>query len=220
MVAKHYGIDLRSKSVRMKRFFAKLSGKATRQPRPLTMAEYQALREQLPDNRRLVLDVAVYTGARRSELFNLRIDDFDFVNERIHIRGEKTPKSDRWVPLFPVLDQIVRPHQLARRGGPLLQPWSNTWKDLRAACARAGIEVRAVLDFRHTFASWLKQAGCDSKAVGSLIGHTNGKMVDEVYGHLDDATLRAVVAKLPKPPSWVDPPPNLSLSHQQQQQSA
>jgi integrase len=199
MVAKHYGIDLRSKSVRIRRLFAKTSGAATREPKPLTFEEYQRLREQLPDNRRLLVDVAVYTGARASELFALRVDDFDFVRGRVHIRGKKTAKSDRWVPLFPVLDELVRPQQLARRGGHLLDPWHNKWKDLRAACLRAGIEPRSVLDFRHTFASWLKQAGCDSKAVGALMGHTTGKMVDEVYGHLDDRTLRLVIEHLPRP---------------------
>ncbi|MBL8635985.1 MAG: site-specific integrase [Myxococcales bacterium] len=211
MVAKHFGVDLRSKSVRIKRLFAKISGAATREPKPLTFEEYQLLREQLPDNRRLLVDVAVYTGARASELFALRIEDFDFVRGRVHIRGTKTAKSDRWLPLVPVLDELVRPQQLARRGGHLLDHWHNKWKDLRAACVRAGIEPRSVLDFRHTFASWLKQAGCDSKAVGALMGHTTGKMVDEVYGHLDDRSLRAVIEHLPKPRPAQLPPVVLQL---------
>jgi len=211
MVAKHFGIDLRSKSVRIRRLFAKTSGAATREPKPLTFEEYQLLREQLPNNRRLLVDVAVYTGARASELFALRVDDFDFVRGRVHIRGKKTAKSDRWVPLFPVLDELVRPQQLARRGGHLLDPWHNAWKDLRAACSRAGIEPRSVLDFRHTFASWLKQAGCDSKAVGALMGHTTGKMVDEVYGHLDDRALRLVIEHLPRPRPAQPPPVLLEL---------
>lgn len=206
MVAKHFGVDLRSKSVRIRRLFSKTSGAATREPKPLAYEEYQLLREHLPANRRLLVDVAVYTGARASELFALRVEDFDFVKGRIHIRGKKTAKADRWVPLFPVLDELVRPQQLARRGGHLLDPWSNSYKDLRAACAKAGIEPRAILDFRHTFASWLKQAGCDSKAVGCLMGHTTGKMVDEVYGHLDDRTLRLVIARLPGPDKPPEPP--------------
>jgi integrase len=51
-------------------------------------------------------------------------------------------------------------------------------------------------DLRRTFASWLKQKGCDSQLVGHLMGHTGGAMVDKVYGRLDPAQFRNAVNKL------------------------
>ena len=58
----------------------------------------------------------------------------------------------------------------AERTGPLVQPWPNVHKDLRAACERAGIEPVTPNDLRRTFASWLKQAGEDSMVVARLLG--------------------------------------------------
>jgi len=52
-------------------------------------------------------------------------------------------------------------------------------------------------DLRWTFASWLKQAGRDSLAVGKLLGHTSSRIFERVYGQLDQRTLRETVAPLP-----------------------
>jgi integrase len=38
--------------------------------------------------------------------------------------------------------------------------------------------------FRHTFGSWLVQAGVVTFVVGSLMGHKDSKMVERYYGHL------------------------------------
>jgi len=65
-------------------------------------------------------------------------------------------------------------------------------------------------DLRRTYASWLKQRGVDSMVVAKLLGHTTSRMVELVYGHLNDAVMQAAVAQLPTfgppiPPS-VEPP--------------
>ena len=60
-------------------------------------------------------------------------------------------------------------------------------------------------DLRRTFASWLKQAGVDSMVVAKLLGHTTSRMVELVYGHLNDATTSAAITKLPAPPAPASP---------------
>jgi hypothetical protein len=52
-------------------------------------------------------------------------------------------------------------------------------------------------DLRRTYASWLKQRGVDSMVVAKLLGHTSSRMVELVYGHLNDATHQAAVQVLP-----------------------
>ena len=52
-------------------------------------------------------------------------------------------------------------------------------------------------DLRRTYASWLKQRGVDSMIVAKLLGHTTSRMVELVYGHLNDAALQAAMAQLP-----------------------
>lgn len=166
-----------------------------RQARPLTEEDYQKLRAALRKHpkRQAYLDLGVYTGARRSELEGLEKADVDLKRGRIHIRGTKTKGSDRYVPLRPELAELVRKHP----GGKLVGLWRNAPGDLAEACEAAGIERRTVLDLRHTFASWLKQRGVDSLTVAKLMGHRDGKMVEQVYAHLDDATLRRAMEQLP-----------------------
>ena len=62
-------------------------------------------------------------------------------------------------------------------------------------------------DLRCTFARWLKQAGVDSMVVAKLLGHTTSRMVEMLYGHLNDATTSAAIIKLPTStaPSLAEP---------------
>lgn len=195
-VAHSNGIDLRAKSPQIRRMFRKLDGKTKRQAKPLTWEEYQALRAELREDRQVAIDVAVFTGARKGELFELRIEDCDLKRGAVHIRGTKTRGSDRWVPLLPELGELVRAEMKLRRNGPLVAPWHCAWRDLGEACDRAGIARRSLVDLRHTFASWLVQAGCSSLSVGHLMGHTNSKMVDTTYGHFNLDSLRATIERM------------------------
>ncbi len=207
-VGQAQGIDLRQKSPQIRRFFRKLSGKTQRAAKPLTWDEYQRLRPELRPERQLALDVAVLTGARKSELFRLRLEDFDLKNGRVHIRGTKTEGADRFLPLLPELAAIVRAELQKRKTGPLVPMWHCAWRDLGDACERAGLARRSLVDLRHTFASWLVEAGCSSLSVGRLMGHATSAMVDKVYGHFDLSAMRGVIEKMPRgrpPPSETRP---------------
>ena len=66
----------------------------------------------------------------------------------------------------------------------------------KRACRRAG--VPAAIHFhslRHTFASWLVQAGVDIYRVKELLGHTDIKTT-MIYTHLYPADYRADVEKI------------------------
>ncbi len=68
---------------------------------------------------------------------------------------------------------------------------------LEDACKRAGIARVTPNDLRRTLASWLKQAGVDSFAVAQIPGHTTSRMVELVYGRIDQRTLATAMARLP-----------------------
>ena len=122
--------------------------------------------------------------------------DIDWRARRIHLRGTKTKAADRFVPLHAALAEVLSP--LRGPGEELVAGrWHNVRRDLALACVNAQVERVSPNDLRRTFASWLKQAECDSMAVAKLLGHTSSRMVELVYGHLNQRSLEQAVARLP-----------------------
>lgn len=161
----------------------------------LSQTQVWELAEQLEPARKLWLIVAVYTGARLSELERLDWHDVSFEEGQVHIRGRKTLQSDRMVPVHPRLLRMLAGMRRVR--GPLLAAWPNVRRDLALACKRAGVPRVTPNDLRRTFASWLVQAGESSYVVSQLLGHSSSHMVERVYGRLAQQTLRDAVSKLP-----------------------
>ena len=150
----------------------------------------------------------VYLGPRLSEAYSLKWQDVNFDKGWVAITGTKTTKANRMVPLPPVILELLKKHR--QREGSVLAPWNNIRRDLELSCKKAGITRVTPNDLRRTFASWLKQAGVDSFTVAKLMGHTSSRMVELVYGHLNDiAYVNAVkvLPALPMPPKpgsqWV-----------------
>lgn len=152
-------------------------------------------------DRQLFVTVACFTGAELSALSRLDWTDVDFVAGRIRIPGTKNATRDRTIDLDPQLAAALRRVPPERRSGPVLRPWANACTDLRAACKRAGIERVTPHTFRHTFGSWLVQAGVDTFVVGKLMGHKDSKMVERYYGHLAPKNKSEAMARLPRFPA-------------------
>lgn len=146
-------------------------------------------------HRQLWITVAVLTGGRDSEVSGLRWEHLNWTERTVFLPGAKTKDAARVVPLHPVLGAVLAP--LRQRTGLVVGTWSNVRRDIAAACRRCKIAHATPNDLRRTFASWMKQAGVDSKAVAVLLGHGSTRMVDLVYGHLDAAALRRAVSALP-----------------------
>ena len=171
----------------------------------LSTVELRGLLRHLPPDRQRWVIVAVMTGGRLSEIEGLTWGDLDFANQQIHIRGTKTDRSDRIIPMDRELGELLGQ---MRKGASeaVAGAWSNVRRDLAKACAKARIDPVSPNDLRRTFASWLKQAGRDSLAVGKLLGHTSSRMVELVYGHLDQKSLRHAMEALPSVHSLIESP--------------
>jgi integrase len=104
----------------------------------------------------------------------------------ITIPGSKTGTRTRTIPIS---DDLFCWLEAVDLESPLVSRWDNRWRDMHRFCTRAKIDYVNFDDLRRTFASWLKQAGVDSKAVADMMGHKSTFMVDKVYGQL--------IAKLP-----------------------
>jgi integrase len=150
----------------------------------------------LSQARRLWVLIAIYAGARRSEIEALRWEQHvDLDQGWLLIPGTKTKKSRRMVPITESLSDALTKEW--EPSGVVVAPWLNARRDLIAACQRVCIRPVTPNDLRRTFASWLKQRGVDSMVVARLMGKSPA-MVERVYGYLNDQSLTGAIKILPR----------------------
>jgi integrase len=164
--------------------------------------------------------VVAYTGIRKLEALNLRVEDVDLAGSMIAIverAGQrlKTISSAAPVPLPEALSPILESWMTHRmdepEGGfpsppncPCLFPnvtRSNVWKDgcpgtrpldqLKAAGERVGVEGFTFLSLRHSFATHAEGAwGLSPAQIQRCLRHTSIRTQDH-YRHFDLANMRA-----------------------------
>ena len=66
---------------------------------------------------------------------------------------------------------------------------------MRSACRRVGLEGVTFHTLRHTYASWLVEAGVDLYTVKELMGHSTLSMTER-YAHVGNGMLQNAVKKL------------------------
>jgi len=141
------------------------------------------------------------TGGRRSEVFGLLVGDIDFDHRLVRIqpnahRGLKRSWSERVVPLWPQLEEILRPYVAALDRGPdaLLFPglsggmFTDLRKPLGVIADDLRIEVPRLTKFRHTYATARLQTTDNGKqislwTVAKELGHKTVARVEDTYGH-------------------------------------
>ncbi|MBX9622673.1 MAG: site-specific integrase [Gemmataceae bacterium] len=138
---------------------------------------------------------AAHTGARRSELARLQIDDIDFqgktvlVHERKRVRGQRTTRR---VPLTPFLEQALRDWLAAGHpGGRVVfaqkekhghQPQEGEpaipitvddagWHFVETVKGSKWAVLRGWHVLRHSFASNLAAKGVDQRFIDEFLGH-------------------------------------------------
>jgi integrase len=175
-----------------------LSGAHVPHERYLTREEYEKLHGALAFNDRPDYLVAyVFCGARRSEVWRITPGDVDLVAGTLRIRGTKTKRSDRVVPIAADLRPVLE-RRLAETpaGSPLFPRWEEH-SVLQRACKRAGIPMVSANDLRRTFCSWLAQQGVPLLVTVRLMGHSSVQMVTRVYAQFGADDLRAAIDRLP-----------------------
>lgn len=164
-------------------------------------AEYPAIGEYADHFTPLVL-LALNTGLRRGELFQLTWADIDLGRAMLTVRGSGSKNAQtRHVPLNSEAVDVLRAWGPQAAGyvfpSPLdpREPLEEIKKGWLAIVATAKIEPFRFHDCRHHFASRLVQTGVDLNTVRELLGHADIKMVLR-YAHLAPENTAAAVAKL------------------------
>lgn len=157
------------------------------------------------------------TGGRRAEVLGLEVDDVSFDRKTVTFRENEwrrltTTGSHRVVPLWPQLEQILRPYVFGERPpARLLFPSFRTGTEtmltdfrklLDAVAVRAGWKAGEITPkmFRHTYASARLQtmdrgAPVSIFTVSRELGHGSEALVKRIYGHLGTVRHRAKVVE-------------------------
>ena len=180
-----------------RRVIPKFKATRVRRERFLTHAEVDALINALQPHRGAWVAFVVATGARMTEANRAERKDVDRRARTVLIRGSKTRRSWRTLPLVRTFDRWLRFAEKngAGRGAKILQPWasSNLNRDIRLALEGAGFALASANDLRRTHASLLRQRGVPLDTIAFLLGHTSTAMVERVYGK---TTVEAVADSL------------------------
>ncbi len=142
-----------------------------------------------------LMKLALFTGMRRSELFNLQWKDIDFDRGFIHLRDPKGG-SDQKIPLNDSAREILEsrietesPYIFPGRSEGKLNDISDTVNRIKKL---AGLprDFRPLHGLRHVYASLLASSGqVDMYTLQKLLTHKSPQMTQR-YAHLRDDTLR------------------------------
>lgn len=142
-----------------------------------------------------MMRVALYSGMRRGEIFNLQWKDIDFERGFITIRDPKGGESQK-IPLNDVAESVLKSQVKAK--SKYVFPGQGGKKRVTAAKASKRIKAEAGLpeDFRpfhglrHVYASALASSGkVDMYTLQKLLTHKTPTMTQR-YAHLRDEALK------------------------------
>jgi integrase len=164
--------------------------------RYLEKEEINKLIQECSARLRPIIIVALNTGMRRGEIFNLKWRDIDFQNDVLHLLDTKNgDKREVFIntaakkALISVRKHPESPYVFCKKDGTT---YTNIRKSFLATLKKCGIINFRFHDLRHTFASQLVMSGIDLNTVRELLGHRDIKMTLR-YAHLSpDHKRRAV----------------------------
>lgn len=178
----------------------------------LSVDEQRTLVQAAPsvDFQRL-LQAGLFTGAREGELIALIARDFRAHERTLFIKPGKTNKhrhvhlSDEAVAFFqsccaglepnaPIFPRTCYERQQKAPSGTWTR--SELCRTMQATCDAAGLERLVFHELRHTAASTWINAGLNLYHVAAQLGHRDTRMVEEYYGHLDQAAKAEAMRRL------------------------
>jgi len=149
------------------------------------------------------VELAIHTGMRRGELFNLRWEDVDFHNTVLCIPLSKN-RSRRYVPLNDRALEILRARRERTQSAWVFPSKNNdtpinghnfAQRVFNSALRKAGIIGASFHTCRHTCASRLVMAGVDIRTVSEILGHRDLVMTLR-YSHLAPSHLKDAINRL------------------------
>jgi len=139
-----------------------------------------------------IIPMLILTGARKREVLDARWEDFDFERRLWRIHTTKLGKP-RFVPMsdgvINLLETVPRHNcDWVFPNPKTLKPYVSIYCSWDSARREAGLGDVRIHDLRHSYASFLVNAGRTLYEVQRLLGHTQIKTTQR-YAHLSHDTL-------------------------------
>lgn len=167
----------------------------------LTEAEAGRLIQAAPAHLQPVIQFALATGLRKANILGLRWQNVDMARQQLWVHPDDAKGGKAiGIPLNALAMQVLNacrgqhPENVFTVGG---RPYR--WIDHRtwlSVIEKAGLPGVRFHDLRHTWASWLAQAGVDPQHLKTLGGWSTLAMVER-YSHLNVEHLRAAADRIP-----------------------
>jgi len=201
--------------------------KRRRQPRSLTVEEFQKLVGKLEEPVRTIALVCVCFGLRISECLAIKWADVDWLNAKLRVEraivrqrvGDvKTVYSGRLMSIDSEMLEVLKswrqttqfsgdsdwvfasPAKLGRL--PVSYPW--VWKAFQRAGTQSGIGKLGTHSLRHSYRSWLDAVGTAIAVQQKLMRHSDIRTTLNVYGdvvtdEMEQAHSKVVRLAIPRP---------------------
>jgi integrase len=161
--------------------------------------------DQFTDHIQPIVLLALLTGLRQGDIFDLRWSEVDMENRQISTVINKTRRKNPNQTIIGICDEaveVLRKWRLTSTGKDLAFPstvtgnrYDNIDKAFRAVLVAANIENFRFHDLRHTFASWLALGGVDLYTIQRLMTHSDIKMTQR-YAHLSPDHMRDALQRV------------------------
>jgi len=165
----------------------------TGRTRRLVGDEAQILLAACADDPQLqaLIELAIETAMRRSELINIQPEDIDWKNSTLLISKTKNGEP-RTIPLSSCAKLILE-SQMGERGPFSDLTATRASQKFAAACKRAGISGLRLHDLRHEAISRLVEMGLSAMEIAAVSGHKSVSMLVR-YSHPDPCKLAQKIA--------------------------
>lgn len=128
---------------------------------------------------KLYLTFVYLTGTRKKEALDITINDVDWENNVLHIKGTKTAGSNRFIPLFPLVKRILQIAKPDKNGFYFPIDYTRA-SDL----IKEIVKEHHLHELRHTFGTIaICVQKLDAKTVSLWMGHTTVGMTLTTYTH-------------------------------------
>jgi integrase len=195
------------------------ASKRRRQPRSLTVEQFQKLSTELHEPHRTIALVCICFGLRISEALALRWSDVDWLNGMLRVeRGivernvddTKTDESRKSLAIArELLDRLKVWKQTTEfsadsdwifaspvKLGRLPYSYTGVWRELDRASEAAGLGHMGTHTFRHSYRMWIDAIGTPIGVQQKLMRHSDIRTTMNIYGDAATEDMREAHGKI------------------------